>query len=285
MKKVHLISLGCPKNLIDSEYMLGRLLKEDYQIIASPRFANIIIINTCAFIEPAQEEAIETILENIEKLNLSLKKDKKLIVAGCLVSLFKKELFQKMPEIDAIIDPFNIHRIGEVVKELQKGKGHLSYIGEKYGEKIQPLERCLTRSPHSTYLKIAEGCDNRCSYCIIPQLRGRLRSRGEEEIVEEAEVLKEAGCKEINIVAQDTTLYGKDIYGEGRLPQLLNKLSRIDGIDWIRVLYTHPAHYTKKLIDTVRENEKICKYLDIPLQHCMTGFFKKWVGRLAKGTS
>ncbi|HIE44365.1 MAG TPA: 30S ribosomal protein S12 methylthiotransferase RimO [Candidatus Omnitrophica bacterium] len=275
--KVGLISLGCPKNLVDSEYMLGRLVKEGYPVTYVLEEADTIIVNTCAFIESAQQEAIDTILEIIEKSvhsatgvsssGVSGGGDKKFIVAGCLVSLFGEELLDKIPQINALIDPFNIDRIVDAVKELQRGRDYILYLGERSSIDKSFFERCITHSPHSVYLKIADGCNNCCSYCIIPKLRGPYRSRRMEDIIEETELLAQAGCKEINIVAQDTTLYGTDIYGEEKLSELLDRLAQIKEIRWIRVLYTHPAHYTDKLIETVAANEKICKYLDLPLQH------------------
>jgi ribosomal protein S12 methylthiotransferase len=263
MVKVALLSLGCPKNLVDSEYMLGTLLKNGFEIVSSSKDADVIIVNTCAFIESAQQEAIDTILEIIKK-----KDKKKLCIAGCLVSLFENELFEKIPQIDAIIDPFNIGSIADVCKRLVANETHIFSIGTISKSSIQFSERCFTGPPHSAYLKIADGCNNLCNYCIIPKLRGNYRSRKIEDIIEEAKVLAEAGCREINIVAQDTTLYGKDIYNKRKLPELLENLSKIDKIRWIRLLYTHPAHYSSELIDTIANNEKVCKYLDIPLQHC-----------------
>lgn len=277
MAKVSLISLGCPKNLVDSEYMLGILLKQGFELISSAKEADIIIVNTCAFIEPAQQEAIDTIIEIVKK-----KGKKKLCVSGCLVSLFKNELLKKIPQIDAVIDPFNINNISTVCKELLRDKIHISCTGENTKSKFIPSERCFTGPVHSVYLKIADGCNNRCSYCIIPRLRGGYRSRKIEAIVEEAKVLAEAGCKEINIIAQDTTLYGKDIYNQLKLPLLLDKLSKIEKIRWLRLLYTHPAHYTDRLIHTIASNNKICKYLDIPLQHCNDGILKAMGRKISK---
>ncbi len=263
MSKVAFISLGCPKNLVDSEYMLGILLRSGFEIISSVKEADIIIVNTCAFIESAQQESIDTILEIIKS-----KGEKKLCVAGCLVSLFKNELLEKIPQIDVIVDPFNIGRIADICKRLAEDEPHIICIGQNAKHKIQFSERCFTGPAHSAYLKIADGCNNFCSYCIIPKLRGNYSSRRIEDIVEEAKVLASAGCKELNLVAQDITSYGKDIYNETKLPELLENLSRIDKIRWIRLLYTHPAHYSEKVIDTIANNNKICKYLDMPLQHC-----------------
>lgn len=277
MKKVTLISLGCPKNLIDSEYMLGALLKEGFSITSFPEDSNIVIVNTCAFIESAQQEAIDTILEIAEQ-----KGKKKLCVAGCLVSLFKEDLLKNISQIDAIIDPFNIDSIVSVCRNLSKNKTKIVRIGTKPNPGAQLTERCITGPIHSAYLKIADGCDNCCSYCIIPNLRGGYYSRRKEDILEEAEILAEAGCKEINIIAQDTTLYGKDIYGETKLAELLESLCQIEKIQWLRLLYTHPAHYSDSLIKTIANNKKICRYLDIPLQHCNDKILKKMGRKVTK---
>ncbi|MDD5454429.1 MAG: 30S ribosomal protein S12 methylthiotransferase RimO [Candidatus Ratteibacteria bacterium] len=277
MAKITLLSLGCPKNLVDSEYMLGTLLKHGFEIVSLPKQANIILINTCAFIEPAQEESINTILDIARK-----KGNKKICVCGCLVSLFKNKLFEQIPEIDAVIDPFNIDQITVVCEQLKEGKSKITFIEKNPKYKFENRERCITGPRHSVYVKIADGCDNRCSYCIIPNLRGNYTSRKMEEILEEAKILSEAGAKEINLIAQDTTLYGKDIYGKIKLPELLKKLSKIEKIKWIRLLYTHPAHYSEELIDTIATNEKICKYLDIPLQHCSDKILKAMRRKVTK---
>ncbi len=277
MNKIALISLGCPKNFVDSEYMLGTLLKQGFEIVSSAEEAGIILINTCAFIEPAQEESIDAILDVAQK-----KGNKKICVSGCLVSLFKNELFEQIPQIDAIIDPFNIDKIANVCENLIQGKTKIISIGKNKKYQFKNYERCLTGPRHSVYLKIADGCDNRCSYCIIPNLRGEYTSRKIEDILEEAKILSEAGAKEVNIVAQDTTLYGKDIYNKRRLPELLEKLSKIEKIRWIRLLYTHPAHYSDELLNTIATNEKICKYLDIPLQHCSDKILKAMRRKVTK---
>ncbi len=191
-------------------------------------------------------------------------------------------MLNKIPKIDAIIDPFNIRQIADVCKELAQGKTQIIRTGKNAKYNIKLSERCFTGPVHSAYLKIADGCNNRCSYCIIPKLRGNYNSRRVEDIIEEAKVLAEAGCKELNLVAQDTTLYGKDIYNDEKLPELLDRLSQIDKIRWIRLLYTHPAHYSKKLIDTIANNNKICKYLDIPLQHCNDRILKAMGRKVTK---
>jgi len=275
--KVALISLGCPKNLVDSEYLLGSLLKQNFEIVSLPEKANIVLINTCAFIEPAQEESINAILDIARR-----KGNRKICVCGCMVSLFKEKLFEQIPEINAIIDPFNIDKITDVCKKLLQGEEKIIFIRKNGKYKFANRERCLTGPKHCVYLKIADGCDNRCSYCIIPNLRGRYSSRKMEKIIEEARILSEAGAREINLIAQDTTLYGKDIYGKVKLPELLKKLSEIKKIKWIRLLYTHPAHYSDELINTIAANKKVCKYLDIPLQHCNDKILKAMGRKVTK---
>jgi len=268
--KVGLISLGCPKNLVDSEYMLGSLLAEGYEVTPSLEEAKIVIINTCAFIEPAQEEAVETILEVAQQ-----KGDKKLVVAGCLASLFKKKLFAEIPQIDALLNPPNTRKIGAACQRILQGETQVTYLSSRdklWDEEGPP--RLISTPRHFAYLKIAEGCQNYCSYCIIPYLRGTYRSRTVESIIEEAKILAQAGVKEVNLTAQDTTLYGEDIYGQRRLPHLLDKLSEIPEFQWIRILYTHPAHFTEELIKTIAENKKVCNYLDIPLQHISDSILK-----------
>jgi len=275
--KVALISLGCPKNLVDSEYLLGSLLKQNFEIVSLPEKANIVLINTCAFIEPAQEESINAILDIARR-----KGNRKICVCGCMVSLFKEKLFEQIPEINAIIDPFNIDKITDVCKKLLQGEEKIIFIRKNGKYKFANRERCLTGPKHCVYLKIADGCDNRCSYCIIPNLRGGYSSRKMEKIIEEARILSEAGAREINLIAQDTTLYGKDIYGKVKLPELLKKLSEIKKIKWIRLLYTHPAHYSDELINTIAANKKVCKYLDIPLQHCNDKILKAMGRKVTK---
>ncbi|WP_304507702.1 30S ribosomal protein S12 methylthiotransferase RimO [Anaerotignum sp.] len=260
-------SLGCDKNRVDSEVMLGILAQNGFQAIADEAQADIIVVNTCCFIKDALEESIETILEMAEYKKTG--KCKGLIVAGCLGQRYEKEFFQELPEVDAIIGTAAYESVAEVAADILAGK-----MGEKYLEDInRPMEnangklRVLSTAPYFAYLKISEGCDNHCTYCVIPKLRGKHRSRTMESLVEEAEVLAQNGVKELVIVAQDTSIYGRDLYGEPKLHVLLEKLSKVDGIEWIRLLYCYPETLTQETIDVMLKNEKICHYIDMPIQH------------------
>lgn len=260
-------SLGCDKNRVDSEVMLGILAQNGFQTIANEAEADIIVINTCCFIKDALDESIETILEMAEYKKTG--KCKGLIVAGCLGQRYEKEFFDELPEVDAVIGTAAYESVAEVAADILKGK-----MGEKYLEDIdRPMEdangklRILSTAPYFAYLKISEGCDNHCTYCVIPKLRGKHRSRTIESLVEEAKVLAENGVKELVIVAQDTSIYGRDLYGEPKLHVLLEELSKIDGIEWIRLLYCYPETLTQETIDEMARNEKICHYIDMPIQH------------------
>lgn len=260
-------SLGCDKNRVDSEVMLGILAQNGFQTIADEAEADIIVINTCCFIKDALDESIETILEMAEYKKTG--KCKGLIVAGCLGQRYEKEFFDELPEVDAVIGTAAYESVAEVAADILKGK-----MGEKYLQDIdRPMEdangklRILSTAPYFAYLKISEGCDNHCTYCVIPKLRGKHRSRTMESLVEEAKVLAENGVKELVIVAQDTSIYGRDLYGEPKLHALLEELSKIDGIEWIRLLYCYPETLTQETIDVMARNEKICHYIDMPIQH------------------
>lgn len=260
-------SLGCDKNRVDSEVMLGILAQNGFQTIADEAEADIIVINTCCFIKDALDESIETILEMAEYKKTG--KCKGLIVAGCLGQRYEKEFFDELPEVDAVIGTAAYESVAEVAADILKGK-----MGEKYLEDIdRPMEdangklRILSTAPYFAYLKISEGCDNHCTYCVIPKLRGKHRSRSMESLVEEAKVLAENGVKELVIVAQDTSIYGRDLYGEPKLHALLEELSNVDGIEWIRLLYCYPETLTQETIDVMARNEKICHYIDMPIQH------------------
>ncbi|MDR0991481.1 MAG: 30S ribosomal protein S12 methylthiotransferase RimO [Ruminococcus sp.] len=263
MLKVGIVSLGCSKNLVDSERILARL-RGNYEVIADPALADVAIINTCGFIKSAKEEAIETILEFAK-----LKEEgrvKKLIITGCLAERYKEELEKEFPEADAVIGLGSQERISEIIYDTFHGaKG--TFCGDV--DKL-PLtgERIIGTLPFMSYLKIAEGCDNRCTYCAIPSIRGRFRSVPEEELVKEAETLAERGVTELNIVAQDITRYGEDLYNERTLPRLLKKLCRIEKLKRIRLLYAYPDKITDELIDVIAAEPKIARYIDIPIQHC-----------------
>lgn len=266
--KIALTSLGCSKNLVDSEIMLG-LLKENYYIITDDMTeADAIIINTCGFIEAAKRESIETILE-LAKFKTNAK-CKALVVTGCLVQKYKDELIKELPEIDGVLGTSDFHNIVQLINDKLKSSAdifdHDIIDCYKY--------RHLTTPKHTAYVKIAEGCDNRCTYCIIPELRGKYKSRSMDDILSEVRNLINLGVKEIVLVAQDTTYYGLDIYGEYKLPELLNLLAQ-ENIYWIRLLYCYPTLITQELLDVMAAHDNICKYLDIPLQHADENVLKK----------
>lgn len=262
-KKISLVSLGCPKNQVDGEMILGALKKNGFEILENVDGSDVVIVNTCGFIESAKQEAIDTILDMAE-----LKKEgtvKKILVTGCLAERYKEQLKEEIPEIDGVIGIGANSDIVSVVSRLCEGETY-----ECYPEKellSMNGERELLNPNYYAYLKIAEGCSNHCTYCAIPLIRGEFRSRKMEEILEEAETLAENGVKELIVVAQDTTRYGEDLYGEGKLPELLKKLAGIEKIRWIRVLYCYPDRLTDELLETMAENEKILSYIDLPLQH------------------
>jgi len=249
-KKIHLLTLGCPKNLVDSEILMSRL-KDKFQIVEKPEKAQILIINTCGFINSAKQESIDKIFEAIE-LKEKGKLDK-IYVMGCLSERYKDELENEIPEVDKF---FGVEKFSEVLKELG-----IDYKYELLGE------RDVLTTGHYAYLKISEGCDNPCSFCAIPLIRGKHTSRPMEEIIKEARKLAWKGVKELIIIAQDTTYYGLDIYGERKLAELLSRLSEIDGIEWIRLMYTFPAKFPEEVLDVIAQNPKLCKYIDIPIQH------------------
>ncbi|SKA86780.1 SSU ribosomal protein S12P methylthiotransferase [Caloramator quimbayensis] len=266
------VSLGCDKNRIDSEIMLSKLSKEGYKIVNDEKEADIIIINTCGFINSAKEESINTILEMAE--NKKTGRCKLIIVAGCMAERYKGELLEEMPEIDAVVGTGNYYDICNIVKEALSGKyGIVKTDNLNYNFNYE--ERILTTPKHYAYIKIAEGCDNQCSYCIIPKLRGKFRSRDMDSIIHEAKELSKKGVKEIILVAQDTTMYGVDIYGKRMLPQLLKNLEAIEEIQWIRVMYSYPEKISDELIETIAKSNKICHYFDIPIQHISNNILKQ----------
>ena len=271
--KVGFVSLGCSKNLVDTEMMIGLFKKNGYDIVNSPEVADIILINTCGFIESAKEEAINTILEMAE-----FKKDncKYLIVTGCLVERYKDELIKAIPEVDLFIKFSEYETIWEKIDNLINSN-------TKEG-KLEFLDRVISTGKNYAYLRIAEGCNNFCTFCAIPYIRGRFKSRKIEDILQEAKKLADDGIKELIVIAQDTTKYGIDIYGKPELAKLLHELSKIDGIEWIRFLYAYPETITDELIEEVKNNEKICKYFDIPMQHISDNILKK-MNRKSTGAS
>ena len=269
--QIGMISLGCPKNQVDAEHMLALIDEAGWTIVDYVDGADVVIINTCGFIDDAKREAIENILDVAE-----LKKEglvKKIIVTGCLAQRHKEEIAQEIPEVDAVV---GIGANGDIVKIIEDVMQSDETI-EPYPPQCElPLDgqRILTTPEHWAYLKIGDGCSNRCTYCTIPYIRGDMRSRKMENIIEEARQLAETGTKEIILVAQDTTSYGLDLYGELKLPELLNALSEIDGIEWIRMLYCYPDRITDELIETIKNNDKIVNYIDLPLQHSDDGILK-----------
>lgn len=261
--KVSVVSLGCPKNQVDAEMLLANLLKNGFELSTEEAEADAIIINTCGFIESAKAEAIENILECA-----AYKKEgklKALVVTGCLAERYKDDITEEIPEVDVVVGIGSNGKISEIVTEAIKGNAKNSY-GPKEDLDLN-AERILGGYPFSAYVKISDGCDNCCTYCAIPKIRGRLRSRKIEDIVKEARELAESGVTELIVVGQDTTAYGEDIYGKGMLARLLSELCKIEKLHWIRTLYTYPERIDDELLDTIAENDKLVKYLDIPLQH------------------
>ncbi|MFR2774924.1 MAG: 30S ribosomal protein S12 methylthiotransferase RimO [Anaerostipes sp.] len=262
--KILFISLGCDKNLVDSEVMLGMLTSNGYELTDDETQADVIVINTCCFIHDAKEESINTILEMAQYKEENLKA---LVVAGCLSERYKDEILKEIPEIDAVLGTTSYDAIVDAVNEALKGKSFEHYESIDYLPDLSKTKRVVTTGNHMAYLKIAEGCDKRCSYCIIPKIRGNFRSVPMDDLIREAESLAADGVKELVLVAQETTLYGKDLNGEKQLPLLLHKLCEIEGIEWIRLLYCYPEEITEELIHTIKTEEKICHYIDMPIQH------------------
>lgn len=263
--KLALISLGCSKNLVDSEHYLGILSKrKGMELTSELSEADIVIVNTCGFIGDAKEESIETILEVSEfKETGNLKK---LIVAGCLAQKYSEEILKELSEVDAVIGTGDIDKIEKVVDEILENKKVVETKNMTFLANAN-TERVLTTASHTAYLKISEGCNRACTYCIIPQMRGRLRSRSIEDIVEEAKRLVASGVREINLLAQETTEYGIDLYGDKKLAALMKELCKIEGLKWLRTYYMHPEYVTDELIEVMKSEEKICKYFDVPIQH------------------
>lgn len=279
MRKVLFISLGCDKNLADSEEMLGMLVENGYILTNDETEAEVIVVNTCAFIHDAKEESINSILEMARYKTEGVLKA--LLVTGCLAQRYKEEIIEEIPEVDAVLGTTSF---GDIIKALDK-----VFEGERYLEfkDINGLteiskKRVLTTGGYYGYLKIAEGCDKRCTYCIIPKLRGNYRSIPMGQLISQAEYLAEQGVRELILVAQETTVYGKDIYGEKCLHKLLKELCKISGIQWIRILYCYPEEIYPELIQTMKEEKKICHYLDLPIQHCSDKILKKMSRRTTK---
>lgn len=267
---IGIVSLGCAKNLVDTEAMLGILGHKGFRIVADPQEADVIIVNTCAFIDTAKEESIQTILE------MAAYKEKRcrlLIVSGCMAERYHDEILAELPEVDAVVGTGDYHKIAEVIARAYAGEkvvlfGHMN-------EALPEEVRMLSTPGYMAYIKIADGCDNHCTYCIIPKLRGKYRSRPMEHIVEEAAALAAGGVRELVVIAQDTSRYGIDLYGTYRLPELLRRLCAIDGLHWVRVLYVYPEVITDELIDVFQTEKKLVPYMDIPIQHSDSAVLKR----------
>ena len=269
--KIGFVSLGCPKNQLDAEVMLHELVMAGYELTADEAEADVVIINTCGFIESAKKEAIDNILDIAWlKENRDLKG---LVVTGCLAERYRNSILEEFPEVDAVLGVGSIHNIVEAVGKVLKGEKYTSFE-DKNCVRLGG-DRVLTTPEYAAYLKIAEGCDNRCTSCAIPSIRGKFRSRPMEDIIAEAKDLETLGVKELTLVAQDTTKYGQDIYGGYKLAELLHKLSEETDIPWFRILYCYPDRITDELIAEMRDNDRVCKYIDLPMQHIADGVLKK----------
>ena len=273
------ISLGCDKNLVDSEVMLGLLDSKGYQIVDDETLADIIVVNTCCFIHDAKEESIQTILDMAQyKTEGRLKA---LVVTGCLAQRYQQEILEEIPEVDAVLGTTSYDKIVDAVEEALEGQGHVK-MQDLDALPLVETKRLVTTGGHFAYLKIAEGCDKHCTYCIIPKIRGNYRSVPMERLIKEAQELADQGVKELILVAQETTVYGMDLYGRKSLSKLLRELCKISGIRWIRILYCYPEEIDEELIQTIKEEPKICHYLDLPIQHASDGVLKRMGRRTSK---
>lgn len=272
---IGMVSLGCAKNQTDAETMLGILSEKGHKLVSEPENADIIIVNTCGFIESAKQESIDAILEMAEYKN---GRCRLLIASGCLAERYHKDILSELPEVDAVVGTGDYDKIADVIEKAFNNEkpvlaGHIDRTPQ------EGFPRVLTTPSHVAYLKIADGCSNRCTYCAIPLIRGKFRSRKKEDILKEAEMLAESGVKELILIAQDTTRYGEDIYGHYALAELLRELCKIDGLKWIRVHYFYTEAVTEELIDVMAENEKICRYIDMPIQHINNDILRKMARR------
>ncbi len=287
--KIMFISLGCDKNLVDTEMMLGMLQQKGFTFTDDETEADVVVVNTCCFIGDAKEESINTLLEVAElRKNGSIRA---LLATGCLAQRYRDEIQKEIPEVDAILGTMAIEEIAEAVEQVLQGEGR-NHFRELNSAPASYRDRVLTTGGHFAYLKIAEGCNKRCTYCIIPKVRGDYRSIPMEELTAQAEALAEKGVRELILVAQETTLYGVDLYGKKSLPELLHRLAAISGIYWIRILYCYPEEITEELIETIAAEPKVCHYLDIPIQHASGEVLRRmgrrtnqeelrqWIGRL-----
>lgn len=264
-EKVSLVSLGCPKNLVDAEVMLGHLSRDDFEVTTDERQADIIIVNTCSFIKEAKQESIDTILDLADRKHDA--RCRLLVVTGCLPQRYQEELAKELPEVDIFIGTGEYPRIAEIIAEKKNSSEQLCYTGDPNFVYNDELPRLLSSPHYTAYLKIAEGCSNNCAYCVIPALRGALRSRPLASLLAEAEHLVKGGVKELNLIAQDITAYGKDLPDAPSLEQLIRELAKMEGLKWIRLLYAYPDGVRDSLIELIRDEPKVCKYLDLPIQH------------------
>ena len=266
-RKVHLSSLGCPKNQVDAEVMLGKLVSEGYEVTLDPSEADVLVVNTCSFIQPAKEESIDTILE-MARLKTGCD-GKKLLVTGCLAERYGKELPAEMPEVDAFVGTGDFLRLADVLAELDRprGAGPIAYVGAQHVLPDARVPRILTEASYSAYVKVSEGCNHRCAFCIIPKIRGPHESRPGDDVVSEIAGLAAQGVREVNLIAQDLTAYGRDLVERTTLAALLRRVAAVEGIDWIRLLYCYPNYVSGELLETIAEEPKICPYIDMPLQH------------------
>jgi ribosomal protein S12 methylthiotransferase len=272
IEKVKFVTLGCEKNLVDSEIMGGLVHEQGYLLVDDNEDATVIVVNTCGFIDAAKEESVNTILEIADlKQTANLKA---LIVSGCLTQRYKEQLMSEMPEIDGIVGTGDFDKITDIIDRALKGKKPI-LVGNPAFNYDQKLPRRVTTPRYTAYVKIAEGCDNACTFCSIPIMRGKFRSRSMESIIAEVEQLVSQGVKEISLIAQDSTNYGTDIYDEFKLPTLLNKVTEVEGLAWVRLHYAYPGFFTDELIQTIANNPKVCKYVDMPLQHSEDHILKK----------
>ncbi|WP_134700439.1 30S ribosomal protein S12 methylthiotransferase RimO [Ammoniphilus sp. YIM 78166] len=271
-EKVAIVTLGCEKNLVDSDIMTELIDKRGYELVKNPEEATVVIVNTCSFIDAAKEESVNTILDMADlkqKANV-----KSLIVAGCLTQRYKDVLMDEMPEIDGIVGTGDFDKITDIIEQSLIGERPI-YVGNPAFSYENVARRKVEKGTYTAYIKIAEGCDNTCTFCIIPQLRGKFRSRSIESIVREAEDLAAQGIKEVSLIAQDLTNYGMDLYGKHQLPELLKEVSKVEGIEWIRIHYAYPGYFSDELIEEIATNPKICNYIDMPLQHSEDAILKR----------
>lgn len=271
-EKIKIVTLGCEKNLVDSEIMSGLIHERGYSLVEDKEDATVIIVNTCGFIDAAKEESVNTILDLAElKETANLKA---LIVSGCLTQRYKEQLMDEMPEIDGIVGTGDFDKINDIVDEALRGSKPI-LVGNPVFNYEQRLPRKVSTPRFTTYVKIAEGCDNACTFCSIPIMRGKFRSRSMESIIAEVEELAAQGVKEVSLIAQDSTNYGTDLYDQFMLPTLMNRISEVSGIEWVRLHYAYPGFFTDELIDAIADNPKICKYIDMPLQHSEDAVLKR----------